>query len=106
VYHSKLKLRQRAEILSAYRQGEIDVLVTCRALDEGFNVPETEIGIIAASTATRRQRIQRLGRVLRPVKGKGSATIFSLVATDPEIKRLREEEAELEDVAKVTWGRA
>lgn len=106
VYHSKLKLRTRAEVLSAYRGGALDVLVTCRALDEGFNVPETEIGIVAASTATRRQRIQRLGRVLRPVKGKESATVFTLVATDPEIKRLREEEAELEGVANVTWGRA
>jgi superfamily II DNA or RNA helicase len=106
VYHSKLKLRQRAEILSAYRQGEIDTLITCRALDEGFNVPETEIGIIAASTATRRQRIQRLGRVLRPVTGKSGATIYTLVATDPEIKRLREEEKDLEGVAEVTWGRA
>jgi len=106
VYHSKLKLRQRAEVLSAYRRGEIEALITCRALDEGFNVPETEVGIIAASTATRRQRIQRLGRVLRPIKGKGSATIYSLVATQPEINRLREEEAELEGVANVTWGRA
>jgi superfamily II DNA or RNA helicase len=106
VYHSKLKARQRAEVLLAYRRGEIDVLVTCRALDEGFNVPETEIGIIAASTATRRQRIQRLGRVLRPVKGKSSATIYSLVATEPEVKRLREEEVDLEGVAEVTWARA
>ena len=106
VYHSKIKLRQRVEILSAYRRGDLDVLITCRALDEGFNVPETEIGIIAASTATRRQRIQRLGRVLRPVKGKDRAVVYSLVATDPEIKRLREEETDLEGVADVTWGRA
>ena len=82
------------------------MLITCRALDEGFNVPETEIGIIAASTATRRQRIQRLGRVLRPVTGKATAVIYTLVATEPEIKRLREEEKELEGVAEVTWGRA
>ena len=68
--------------------------ITCRALDEGFNVPETEVGIIAASTATRRQRIQRLGRVLRPVKGKETAVVYSLVATEPEIKRLREEETD------------
>ncbi len=106
VYHSKLKLRQRAEVLSAYRRGDLDVLITCRALDEGFNVPETQVGIIAASTATRRQRIQRLGRVLRPVKGKDGAIVYSLVATEPEIKRLRTEEADMEGVAAVTWGRA
>lgn len=57
IYHSRMKLRERATVLSDYRQGNIDVLVTCRALDEGFNVPETQVGIIAASTATRRQRI-------------------------------------------------
>jgi hypothetical protein len=60
-----------------------------RALDEGFNVPETEVGIIATSTATPRQRIQRLGRVLRPTEGKNGATVYTLVATEPEIQRLR-----------------
>lgn len=106
VYHSKLGLRQRAEILSAYRRGDVKVLVTCRALDEGFNVPEAEIGIIAASTATRRQRIQRLGRVLRPTTGKDHATVFSLVATTPEITRLKDEEKDLEGVAEVAWSGA
>lgn len=106
VYHSRMKLRARVETLSAYREGALEVLITCRALDEGFNVPETEIGIVAASTATRRQRIQRLGRVLRPVRGKESATVYTLVATKPEISRLQEEEKELDGVAHVSWGQA
>jgi superfamily II DNA or RNA helicase len=105
IYHSRMKLRDRAETLASYRRGDIDVLVTCRALDEGFNVPETQIGIIAASTATRRQRIQRLGRVLRPVPGKEQAIVYSLVATEPEVRRLREEEREMEGIAEVSWGR-
>lgn len=106
IYHSRMKLRERATVLSDYRQGNIDVLVTCRALDEGFNVPETQVGIIAASTATRRQRIQRLGRVLRPIAGKDQAVVYTLVATNPEIQRLREEEKEMDGIAEVTWGRA
>ncbi len=106
VYHSKMTLRARATMLRQYRRGEIDVLVTCRALDEGFNVPETEVGIIAASTATRRQRIQRLGRVVRPAQGKVGALIYTLVATGPEIQRLKDEEADLETIATVTWSRA
>jgi superfamily II DNA or RNA helicase len=106
VYHSKLPLRAKAAMLGQYRRGEIDVLVTCRALDEGFNVPETEVGIIAASTATRRQRIQRLGRVVRPAKGKAGASIYTLVATGPEIDRLKDEEERLDGVATVTWSRA
>jgi superfamily II DNA or RNA helicase len=106
VYHSRMPLRQRVETLQRYRRAQIRVLVTCRALDEGFNVPETAVGIIAASTATRRQRIQRLGRVLRPAGGKDSAIIYSLVASGPEISRLKAEEEAMEGVADVTWGRA
>lgn len=106
MYHSKMKLRDRASVLNQYRRGEIDVLVTCRALDEGFNVPETELGIIAASTATRRQRIQRLGRVVRPAKGKEGAVIYTLVASGPEIQRLKEEEENMDGVATVSWSKA
>lgn len=106
VYHSKMISRIKALTLNKYRKGEIDVLVTCRALDEGFNVPETELGIIAASTATRRQRIQRLGRVVRPAKDKKNASIYTLVATIPEIQRLKEEESILEGVANVTWSKS
>jgi hypothetical protein len=40
------------------------------------------------------------------VKGKDRAVVYTLVATEPEIKRLREEETDLEGVADVTWGRA
>lgn len=106
VYHSKLPMKIRAQMLGGFRRGDLDVLVTCRALDEGFNVPETEIGIIAASTATLRQRIQRLGRIVRPARDKTSAVIFTLVATSPEIQRLKDEEERLSGVAKVTWSAA
>jgi superfamily II DNA or RNA helicase len=105
-YHSRLPMRQRADMLSNFRSGELAVLVTCRALDEGFNVPEAQLGIIAASTATRRQRIQRLGRVLRPSREKQRAVVYTLVATGPEIARLKDEEAELDGVASVSWSRA
>lgn len=106
IYHSKIPLARRVETLHNYRAGKISVLVSCRALDEGFNVPETEIGIIAASTATYRQRIQRLGRVLRPSPNKDNAIIYSIVASVPEVRRLAAEAEDLQDVAKVEWSRA
>lgn len=106
IYHSNMPLKARAEALRNYRSGRSEVLVTCRALDEGFNVPETQLGIIAASTATRRQRIQRLGRIVRPAPDKETASIYTLVATRPEIERLKEEEHLLEGVASIRWSRA
>jgi len=106
IYHSKMPVKARAEALKSYRSGRYEVLVTCRALDEGFNVPETQLGIIAASTATRRQRIQRLGRIVRPAPDKRTANIYTLVATRPEIERLKEEESLLEGVASIRWSKA
>jgi superfamily II DNA or RNA helicase len=106
IYHSKMPLARRVQTLQEYRAGKIKVLVSCRALDEGFNVPETEIGIIAASTATYRQRVQRLGRVLRPATDKKRAIIYSIVASAPEIRRLATEAEDLKEIAKVEWSRA
>jgi superfamily II DNA or RNA helicase len=68
-----------------------------------MNAPETTIAIIASSTTSRRQRIQRLGRVLRPHKNKTQATIYSLYCTKSEEKNLRTEATELEGKVKVAW---
>ncbi len=64
-YHSEMDEGSRKNILRKYQDSEIRILVSCRALDEGLNVPETDVGIIASSTSSSRQRIQRLGRILR-----------------------------------------
>jgi len=104
LYHSRLSPSWRRDNLRLFRQGVFDVLVSCRALDEGMNVPETAVAVIASSTASHRQRIQRLGRVLRPSRGKDKAVIYTLFATVQEEKRLQNEAARLEDVASVAWA--
>jgi superfamily II DNA or RNA helicase len=102
-YHSKLSGPLRRRNLQMFRRGMVDVLVTCRALDEGMNVPEAEVGIIASSTASTRQRIQRLGRVLRPAPGKDSAKIYTLFITDKEEQRLIDEVVTLSEVSSSEW---
>jgi superfamily II DNA or RNA helicase len=106
LYHSKISPAMRRDNLRLFRKGRFQILVSCRALDEGMNVPETEIGIIASSTASTRQRIQRLGRVLRPAPGKETATVYTLFATKVEEERLRTEAASLVGTADVSWRRA
>jgi superfamily II DNA or RNA helicase len=102
-YHSGIGMHLRQDNLRLFRRGEIDVLVTCRALDEGINVPDASMAMIVASTASTRQRIQRLGRVLRPSRGKERAQIFTIYASEPEAERLRQEEEGLEGVDMVDW---
>lgn len=104
LYHSKIAPEVRRDNLRLFRRGVFDVLISCRALDEGMNVPETTIAVIASSTASERQRIQRLGRVLRPSKGKEKAIIYTLYATEQEQSRLAKEAANLEGVAQVIWS--
>ena len=106
LYHSKIGPDVRRDNLRLFRRGVFDVLISCRALDEGMNVPETTVAVIASSTASSRQRIQRLGRVLRPVGNKDRALIYTLYATDPERARLDREAADLEGVASVEWASA
>ena len=106
LYHSKIGPDVRRDNLRLFRRGVFDVLISCRALDEGMNVPETTVAIIASSTASYRQRIQRLGRVLRPAKDKDRALIYTLYATDQERARLDTEAADLQDVARVEWASA
>ncbi|MDD3363811.1 MAG: helicase-related protein [Syntrophomonas sp.] len=77
-YHSEMDEGSRKNILRKYQDSEIRILVSCRALDEGLNVPETDVGIIASSTSSSRQRIQRLGRILRRSWQEHTACLYYL----------------------------
>lgn len=63
--HSKLPARSRREALEDFARGRAAVLVSVKSLIEGIDVPAADTGISVASTASVRQRIQALGRVLR-----------------------------------------
>lgn len=103
IYHSKLSSSVRQDNLRLYRKGVFDVLVSCRALDEGINIPETQVAVIASASASLRQRVQRLGRVLRSAPGKSHATIYSIYATKAESERLHKEAVNLTAAASVSW---
>lgn len=103
VYHSRLGAGIRRRNLELFKDGQFSTLVTCRALDEGLNVPDASAAIVAASTRSTRQRIQRLGRVLRIAPGKQAAAVATVYSTNEERAALAAEAAALEDVASVKW---
>ena len=105
VYHSKIGSAVRRDNLRLFRRGVFDALVSCRALDEGTNVPEASVAIIASATASGRQRIQRMGRVLRPAAGKEVARIYTIYATEQEEQRLARESRTLVGARSVSWQR-
>ena len=103
LYHSKLDPITRRKNLYHFRKGLTDVLVSCRGLDEGFDVPDADSAIIVSSSAASRQRIQRMGRVLRKSSEKGKATIFTIYSSEQEKERLVDEYQQLIDNVEVEW---
>lgn len=63
--HSMISPRLRAGEIAAFRTGERDVLVAVRTADEGLDVPDADQAIILAGTSNPRQRVQRIGRIVR-----------------------------------------
>lgn len=68
-YHSQMEAEAKKTALNRYENGESRILITCRALDEGFDIPSANVGIVLSSSSVERQRIQRLGRILRNSSG-------------------------------------
>ena len=77
-YHCEMGDVSKKYAISRYREGEVRILVCCRALDEGFDIPSADVGIVLSSTSTERQRIQRLGRILRRSSGKSISSLYYL----------------------------
>ena len=75
------KAAERKFILDAFQTGQYRAIVTSRVLNEGVDVPEAKIAIVLGGTASAREYIQRLGRVLRKV-GNRQAVLFEVIARD------------------------
>jgi superfamily II DNA or RNA helicase len=69
---------ERRAILEGFRSGALRKLVTGRVLNEGVDVPDANVAVIASGSASMREYVQRLGRVLRPKPGE--ALLYELIS--------------------------
>ena len=76
--------QDRDEILHDFATGKLHVLTSMKCLDEGVDVPRSELAVFCASTGNPRQFIQRRGRVLRTHPDKKMAELHDLVVV-PEV---------------------
>ncbi|MFL5733084.1 MAG: DEAD/DEAH box helicase [Chloroflexia bacterium] len=82
---------ERKAILDGFRSGRFSKLATGRVLNEGVDLPDANVAIILSGSATRREFIQRLGRVLRPKETE--AVLYEVVtaeSTEEGISRRRQ----------------
>lgn len=74
--------RERKEILGDLRGRRLDAIAAPRVLDEGVDVPDADLGVVISASRTRRQMIQRMGRILRRKRPGGRARFVIMFARD------------------------
>lgn len=86
----KTPTEERRAILDRFRAGIYSKLASGRVLNEGVDVPDCRVAIIVSGNSTKREYIQRLGRVLRPKEGQ--AWLYELITsgtTEEDIAKRR-----------------
>lgn len=82
-FTAKEDAEKRQELLKDFALGELQGLVAMKCLDEGVDVPSTQIAFILASSSNPREFIQRRGRILRKYPGKDNSIVFDLITVPP-----------------------
>lgn len=79
----KTPTRERERLYEAFRQGEVPVLIVSKVANFSIDLPEANVAIQVSGTfGSRQEEAQRLGRILRPKAGGGSATFYTIVSED------------------------
>lgn len=71
---------ERKAIMDGFRSGIFNVVATSKVLEEGVDVPDANIAIILSGSGSKREFIQRLGRILRPKEGK-RAILYEIISS-------------------------
>jgi superfamily II DNA or RNA helicase len=88
--------RERAAAVAAFQAGALRALVSSQVLNEGFDLPAADVGILIASTRGSREYVQRIGRLLRPAPGKRALVVELVTVATAEARRAWQRELELD----------
>lgn len=76
VFHSN-----RKEDLQKYKSNDVRLCISVGMLKEGFDDPDTDVGIIVSTTLSKSFNIQAIGRIIR-YKRKKNADVYILLANE------------------------
>lgn len=75
--HGETSHEKRESLYQQFRQGDLQALIVSRVGDEGIDLPDAEVAILASTMgSSRSQTGQRAGRTMRPF---GDATVYLLL---------------------------
>ena len=75
------RTKERRQILRDFNAGTHLALATSKVLNEGVNIPAANVAVVLSGSATIREHVQRLGRILRRVAGK-EAVLYEVISKD------------------------
>lgn len=99
-YHSGKSKKKREAILDQFKSNKNKILCSTKALNQGFDVPDSEIGIIAGLDSKALPMIQRIGRLLRLSEDKIGKIFILYVKDSQEEKWLTNA---VKDLSNVKW---
>ena len=73
--HSKVPKKVRANVMDAFRKGDIQILVATSLADEGLDLPNIHTLVMVSGGRSAQKTIQRASRALRRAPGKDHAII-------------------------------
>jgi len=83
-------IKERQAILDRFKAGTYTAIVASNVLNEGVDVPDASIGVILSGSASAREFIQRLGRILRRGDNK-QAVLYEVIARETREERVAEQ---------------
>ena len=97
-YHSKKTKKQKQLALDSFKNDDINVLFSTKALNQGFDVPNANMGILCGITSKSLSMIQRVGRLIRFQEDKIGKIVIIYVADSQEEKWLRKATKSLKNI--------
>lgn len=97
----KTSKSERKAILDKFKRIPSGILVLTTVGDEGLDIPDASVGIIVTGTGSRRQFIQRLGRLLRPA-GNKKATLYEIVVAGTQEEYQAKKRKVLDDLLQIS----
>ena len=73
--HSKVPKKVRANVMDAFRKGDIQILIATSLADEGLDLPNVHTLVMVSGGRSAQKTIQRASRALRRAPGKDHAII-------------------------------
>jgi len=74
--HGSTPIERRTEILKDFQDGLVNILITSVILDQGIDIPNIDVLILAGGGASKIKSLQRIGRGLRINEGKENLLVI------------------------------